>query len=100
MVPPLFCNKPVPSLGVGQEGSMRGGSPPVKTWGNPYALSWKPHTTWERAHCGAYNAATAASKEHRMNKPDRLTSAVAAAEFEVGGVIMRRPFRIRRLGHF
>jgi len=35
-----------------------------------------------------------------MNKPERLTSAVAAAEFQVGGVIMRRPFRIRRLGHF
>jgi len=35
-----------------------------------------------------------------MNKPERLTSAVAAAEFQVGGVIMRRPFRIRRPGHF
>ncbi len=35
-----------------------------------------------------------------MNKPERLTRAVAAAEFQVGGVIMRRPFRIRRLGHF
>src|SRR5205809_5699316 len=40
------------------------------------------------------------SKEHGMNKPERLASAVAAAEFQVGGVIMRRPFRIRRLGHF
>src|SRR5467141_4316820 len=40
------------------------------------------------------------SKESPMNKPERLTSAVAAAEFQVGGVIMRRPFRIRRLGHF
>ncbi len=35
-----------------------------------------------------------------MNKPERLASAVAAAEFQVGGVRMRRPFRIRRLGHF
>src|SRR5205814_8490928 len=42
----------------------------------------------------------AASKEPPMNKPERLASAVAAAEFQVGGVIMRRPFRIRRLGHF
>src|SRR3989441_13239642 len=42
----------------------------------------------------------AASKESLMNKPERLTSAVAAAEVQVGGVIMRRPFRIRRLGHF
>src|SRR5437773_11165149 len=40
------------------------------------------------------------SEEPIMNKPERLTSAVAAAEFQVGGVIMRRPFRIRRLGHF
>src|SRR5437773_12293073 len=42
----------------------------------------------------------AGSKESSMNKPERLASAVAAAEFQVGGVIMRRPFRIRRLGHF
>jgi hypothetical protein len=35
-----------------------------------------------------------------MNKPDRLASAAAAAEFQVGGVRMWRPFRIRRLGHF
>src|SRR5256885_8451983 len=42
----------------------------------------------------------AASKEPPMNKPERLASAVAAAEFQAGGVIMRRPFRIRRLGHF
>src|SRR5205814_10293211 len=42
----------------------------------------------------------AASKEPPMNKPERLASAVAAAELQVGGVIMRRPFRIRRLGHF
>ncbi|HYA46673.1 MAG TPA: hypothetical protein VEF92_03890 [Burkholderiales bacterium] len=35
-----------------------------------------------------------------MNKPERLSEAVAAKEFMVGGVRMRRPFRIRRLGHF
>jgi len=35
-----------------------------------------------------------------MNKPERLASAAAAAEFQVGGVRMWRPFRIRRLGHF
>src|SRR5713226_8460157 len=48
----------------------------------------------------AYNAATGSKQGAPMNKPERLTSAVAAAEFQVGGVIMRRPFRIRRLGHF
>src|SRR6267378_1681564 len=42
----------------------------------------------------------AASKEPPVNKPERLASAAAAAEFQVGGVRMWRPFRIRRLGHF
>ncbi len=35
-----------------------------------------------------------------MNKPERLTEAVAPKDFLVGGVRMKRPFRIRRLGHF
>jgi len=35
-----------------------------------------------------------------VNRPERLSEAVAAKEFMVGGVRMRRPFRIRRLGHF
>src|SRR5207245_1290343 len=42
----------------------------------------------------------AVCREHPVNKPERLTSAVAAREFLVGGVRMKRPFRIRRLGHF
>src|SRR6202162_414769 len=63
---------------------------------------WKKHARAPVFCQGrAYNARDdSGGKEHRMNKPDRLTSAVAAAEFQVGGVILRRPFRIRRLGHF
>ncbi len=34
-----------------------------------------------------------------MNKPERIPQA-ATEEFLVGGVLMPRPFRIRRLGHF
>jgi catechol 2,3-dioxygenase-like lactoylglutathione lyase family enzyme len=49
----------------------------------------------------AYNARDVpGSKEPLMNKPEHLTRAAAAKEFLVGGVRMRRPFRIRRLGHF
>ena len=33
-----------------------------------------------------------------MNKPERIPQ--AAGEFTVGGVMLPRPFRIRRLGHF
>src|SRR5258708_6908031 len=46
--------------------------------------------------CGDWQSA----REVLMNKPERLASAAAAAEFQVGGVRMWRPFRIRRLGHF
>jgi len=46
--------------------------------------------------CGDWQSA----RESLMNKPERLTSAVAAAEFQVGGVNHAPAVRIRRLGHF
>src|SRR5882672_3643493 len=90
--PSLCCGEPFPSPGSGpQEERMRGRSPPVKSPRYPKPVMRLGRRTMRRL---------AGSKESIMNKPDRLASAAAAAEFQVGGVRMWRPFRIRRLGHF
>src|SRR5258706_4017335 len=90
--PSLCCDEPFPSPGSGPEGkgcaSAGGGSSPRGTQSGVMRLGRR---TMRRL---------AGSKESIMNNPDRLASAAAAAEFQVGGVRMWRPFRIRRLGHF
>src|SRR6267143_5706881 len=92
MVPPLVVVSPFPPQGVGLR---KKGCTAV------CCRSSRPSTQNRATHLGRRTMRRpAVSEEHPMNKPERLTSAVAAAEFQVGGVIMRRPFRIRRLGHF
>src|SRR5258707_5883348 len=92
MVPPFVVMSPFPPRGSGPQGegcaAVRSRSSPR---GTPNRVMRLGRRTMRRR---------AGSKESIMNKPDRLASAAAAAEFQVGGVRMWRPFRIRRLGHF
>src|SRR6267154_6160875 len=91
MVPP-FCREPFPSLGSGPQGE---GCAVVRCRSSPRGTQNRVPRLGRRTM-----RRLAGSKESIMNKPDRLASAAAAAEFQVGGVRMWRPFRIRRLGHF
>src|SRR6266581_1277436 len=86
MVPPFVVVSPFPPWGVGRTKSCAVG----RFWSRLRERDAPcPHVarrTMRRRE---------GSEESPMNKPERLTSAVAAAEFQVGSVIMRRPFRFR-----
>src|SRR5437667_9643642 len=91
MVPPFVVVSPFPPQGVGLR---KKGCTAV------CCRSSRPSTPNRVTHLGRRTMRRlAVSEEHPMNKPERLTEAVAPKEFLVGGVRMKKPFRIRRLGH-
>src|SRR5258706_10600636 len=92
MVPPFVVMSPLPHRGLGFRGK---GCAAARCRSSPRDIQDRVLRLGRRTM-----RRLAGSKESIMNKPDRLASAAAEAEFQMGGVRLCRPFRIRRLGHF